>query len=148
MSMFVFLAWAVGGALCGALTVRVVEGEFARRGANVPKAWASLLLVAAMVYVAFSLWSDAPTAWRLTELLGVALYGALALVGLRHPRLIGLGWLLHVIWDVWLHMDGRPGYVPAWYVPGCTGFDIVVGMRLLLGRWESVSALHASVDRR
>ena len=33
---------------------------------------------------------------------------------------------LHVLWDILLHYDGHPGYVPDWYPGMCLGFDLVI----------------------
>lgn len=110
--------------------------EAARRRERLPSyeawAWAAFLLVAALIYVGFAVFNGASTAWTLTELGGVLGYGLVAWIGAaRFPPLVGVGWLLHVLWDVILHPGGHPGFVPSWYPPLCLGFDVYVGVALL-----------------
>jgi uncharacterized protein DUF6010 len=62
------------------------------------------------------------------EVGGVVLYGAAAWVGFRKSAaLLALGWAMHPVWDVALHLQ-YPGaaYKPDWYPWGCVGFDLIV----------------------
>ena len=68
-------------------------------------AWAGFLVVAALIYVGFAAFNGASKQWTWTELGGVAGYGLIAL---------------------------HPGFVPSWYPPLCLGFDVYVGVVLVV----------------
>ncbi|MCB9762056.1 MAG: hypothetical protein H6741_00220 [Alphaproteobacteria bacterium] len=123
------------GAVLGA--VSLVTTRLTARGRPDPafierSAWAFYLVVAALIYVGFAVAGDAPGGWMGAELAGVAFYGAVAVAGFwRWPRLVGVGWLAHGLWDFLLHPGGHPGYVPDWYPAVCLGFDLAVGVWLV-----------------
>ena len=130
------LVWVALGAGAGALAVWLTAREAARRRERFPSyevwAWAAFLVVAALIYVGFAAFNGASMAWTLTEVGGLAGYGLVAWIGAaRFPPLVGVGWLLHVLWDVVLHPGGHPGFVPSWYPPLCLGFDVYVGVVLV-----------------
>ena len=138
------VAWVALGAGAGAVAVWLTAKEAARQRGRFPSyevwAWAAFLVVAALVYVGFAAFNGASTEWTWTELGGVAGYGLVAWIGAaRFPPLVGVGWLLHVLWDVVLHPGGHPGFVPSWYPPLCLGFDVYVGV-VLVGRFRGTSA--------
>jgi hypothetical protein len=84
------------------------------------------LVVTALIYVGLALVGD-NRQWLVTELLGLALFGSLAWLGLRVSLWwLALGWLGHVVWDVGLHLDRAQPLVGAWYPLFCIGFDLVV----------------------
>lgn len=92
------------------------------------------LVVAALVYVAFS-FRPAGHGWHLLEVAGVALFGLLAVLGVKVSRgFLAAGWLLHVGWDVFLHAGPVPDFVPAWYPGVCVGFDLLVAAYAALSR--------------
>lgn len=107
-------------------------------------AWAVALVVAALIYVGFALVGGAGVPAIAIESVGVALFAALALFACRRgAAMVGLGWLLHVIWDVALHPVATTPFVPAAYPALCVGFDVTVGIYLLApagGRWKDGSA--------
>jgi hypothetical protein len=76
----------------------------------------------------------------LLELLGLALFGAFAVLGFLGRRWwLAFGWAAHAGWDVGFHTGGRGGYVPEWYPMLCVGFDLflsgfIVGLALLRER--------------
>ena len=83
------------------------------------------LVVTALIYVGLALARD--NQWLVTELLGFALFGGLAWLGLRvSPWWLALGWVGHVGWDVGLHLERAQPLVGAWYPLFCVGFDLVV----------------------
>lgn len=85
------------------------------------------LIGAALVYVLFAiLWADPPWLWW--ELLGVVIYGAVAIIGWRtSPLWLGVGWGLHAVWDAGLHLiGGGAEFAPEWYVIACISFDLLV----------------------
>jgi hypothetical protein len=110
------------GAVLGALLAIFVR---TRKGAEVGVLTLGLV-VTALIYVGLALAGDYRQ-WVLTELLGVALFGSLAWLGLRVSLWwLALGWLGHVGWDVGLHLDRAQPIVGAWYPLFCVGFDLVV----------------------
>lgn len=86
-------------------------------------AWAIYLVVAALIYVGFAL-RDAGDGWMSVEVLGVLGYAALAWLGLRRPRVLALGWLLHAGWDMVVHAGVAHDFVPLWYRWACLAFDV------------------------
>ena len=92
------------------------------------------LIVTALLYLMFAAAGGASTKWLALEFLGVLLYSALALAGLRgHRTALALGWAAHPVWDVFLHTSGGgAAYTPSWYPLACVGFDLVVAAAILM----------------
>jgi hypothetical protein len=100
------------------------------------------LVIAAVVYPVFALLGGAGWTWLGIELVGVAVFGALALATLRGrggtaaAAAVAVGWGLHPLWDVLLHASAvgafadapGAGHVPSWYPPACATFDWVVAL--------------------
>jgi hypothetical protein len=83
------------------------------------------LVVVALIYVVFGLFSDS-VGWKIIELIGVLIYGFFAWLGLKKSGwFLAVGWALHVFWDAGLHGVSTP-FVPHWYIGGCLGFDLLV----------------------
>jgi hypothetical protein len=84
-------------------------------------------------FISASHWSAAQAHGSSLEALGVLLYGAVAWVGFRKSAaLLALGWAMHVVWDVALHLQGAGAeYTPDWYPWGCLSFDLVVAGAVL-----------------
>ena len=88
--------------------------------------WRFALVIGALIYVGFALvgqqWD-----WLPIEFGGVLLYSFFVFLSFRFSILfLALGWALHVVWDLALHFDGHPGYVPDWYPGACLGFDLLI----------------------
>jgi uncharacterized protein DUF6010 len=86
------------------------------------------LFIAAGVYIVFAVRAGEGILWVLGELAGVAIFGGMALLGLRGSIWwIVAGWALHPLWDVGLHYlgPGRP-FAPATYTIACLSFDLLV----------------------
>jgi hypothetical protein len=86
------------------------------------------LFIAAGVYIVFAVRASEGALWVLGELVGVAIFGGMALLGLRDSIWwIVAGWALHPLWDVGLHYlgPGRP-FAPATYTIACLSFDLLV----------------------
>ena len=87
------------------------------------------LLIAALIYVAFALlWGDSQ--WVVFEVIGVLIFG-LFIRGAKRYSLyfLALGWGLHPIWDVGLHLIGPGRHIaPSWYVVVCISFDFAVAI--------------------
>ena len=86
--------------------------------------WAEILLVlAAIVYVAFSLIWDR----KYLQLTNFQLVAALLLLGASvmtgEILFIALGLFLHAMWDLW-HLATQKRYVPWWYAGACVYVDL------------------------
>lgn len=91
------------------------------------KLWENALILAALVYVGFAIFAQ-NWAWLPYEIIGVGLYGFAVILSRKFSAIwLGIGWVLHVLWDLLLHPNGHPGYVPDWYPGACLGFDLVIG---------------------
>lgn len=93
---------------------------------------AKALVVAAIIYIIFALvWGD--TRWLLIESIGVPVYGLFAWLSLRFSVYwLSLGWLLHPIWDVYLHLLGPGDHIaPEWYAIACISFDLLVALYII-----------------
>jgi hypothetical protein len=91
------------------------------------KSYAIGLVVAALIYVGFGLFSDS-LSWILIELAGVPICAVFAWLGLKRSGwFIAAGWALHPLWDAGLH-DYSTQFVPHWYIGGCIGFDLLVAV--------------------
>jgi hypothetical protein len=115
----------LSGAVLGAIFVGIAYAI--RRHTDRILAWG--LIVAALAYVvfSFSLDADARAGWLAVELAGVAVYGAMALRGVRgSPWWLAAGWLLHPLWDVALHYAGPGGtFAPTWWTIPCLSWDLL-----------------------
>jgi hypothetical protein len=89
--------------------------------------------VTALIYVVFALIGGASGRWLGLEAVGLLLYGGAAWIGFRKTTLVlALGWALHPVWDVALHLNGAgAGYTPGWYPWGCVSFDLMVAGAVL-----------------
>jgi hypothetical protein len=106
-----------------ALLVRYFAGAAAWRVLVV-----ATLFVAAGLYVVFALRAGEGTTWIVTEVVGVAVFGGMGVVGLFGSGWwIVAGWALHPLWDVGLHYlgPGRP-FAPETYTIACLSFDLLV----------------------
>jgi hypothetical protein len=114
----------VGGAVNGATFafVAIAIPRFTRQ------ILAAVLAVAALCYVAFAVAADAGAAWVAVEVAGAGIYGYAALRGVRGSAWwLVVGWALHPVWDVALHLAG-PGrsVAPVWYATSCLTYDLLV----------------------
>ncbi len=104
------------------------------------KVFATGLLIAAIIYVGFGLlWGD--VSWVSIEMAGVLLYGVFAYLGFRkHALWLAFGWLMHVGWDIGLHLFGPGAHiVPAWYAYACISFDVLMAGYIGFQFWVSRS---------
>lgn len=91
------------------------------------KILAIALLIAAIIYVFFALLRG-DSDWILIESIGVIAYGLVVWMAMRYSAYyLCVGWLLHPLWDVYLHLLG-PGHevAPQWYALACISFDLLV----------------------
>jgi hypothetical protein len=89
---------------------------------------AIFLITAAAAYFGFAVLAGAGPIWTLVELVGVIVFGTMALLGLRgSPWWLAVGWALHPLWDVVLHLIGPGGsFASQPYAVACITFDWVV----------------------
>jgi hypothetical protein len=117
--------------------------------------WVFALFLAGMPLVYVSSWfvyassglgsRDASTSWLAIELVGVPVYGALAVIGLRRsPWVLAAGILAHgVFWDAW-HIGWTP-FVPDWYAVGCLVTDVAMAIYVAVRSLPSArTSLHAA----
>ncbi len=96
-----------------------------------PLTYANMLIIAAMIYVGFALFTG-ELAWMYIEIIGVVLFFLMALIGLKVSYwFLAFGWAAHVLWDVGLHSVEKTPFVPGWYPAACVGFDLVIAGYLL-----------------
>jgi hypothetical protein len=92
------------------------------------RVYAVALGITAIAYLPIGLQRGATNGELGLELLGAALYGVAALLGVRRwPMLLAFGWAAHVAWDLFVHHARGMTFAPAWYPPLCVGFDLLVG---------------------
>jgi len=92
------------------------------------------LIIAAVAYVAFAIGAGESALWMVGELVGVGVYGAMGLLGVRgSPMWLAAGWALHPLWDVVLHYFG-PGssFAPIDYTIPCISFDLLVAVYIAI----------------
>lgn len=127
------LLGTLGGLVLALLSIATTRWQSRRLAPNDPQrvelaSWAIYLFLAAAIYVAFAL---REAGWMRLELAGLVGYTALAWYGVRRPRLLALGWLLHAGWDAILHAGAPETMVPGWYRWACLGFDFVAAIHLV-----------------
>lgn len=125
----IYIVWLLLGAILATAYIYVM-GKIKQPDFNTSMAIG--LIVAALIYVGFAfVWGNVQ--WIMIEAVGVPIYGGMAWLGLkRSPIWLGVGWLLHMPWDLFVHYIG-PGFhvAPEWYMFACFSFDLIVGGYLL-----------------
>lgn len=91
---------------------------------------AAFLAYMALVYVMrylFAFPGRPAGSWFWVELLGILIFGALAVLGLkRSPWFLAIGIGFHgLAWDSWHYRKST--YIPDWYVVACLAIDLAVG---------------------
>ncbi|MFK8008615.1 MAG: hypothetical protein AB8H03_19810 [Saprospiraceae bacterium] len=95
---------------------------------KIVKIWGNALLFAAIIYVGFAIFGQ-NWKWLPIELGGVIIYGIFVFLSKKYsPYFLAIGWATHVFWDLVVHPNGHPGYVPEWYPGVCLGFDIAIAV--------------------
>ncbi len=121
--------WLLLGLIAGAAFV-----AFARSGGpgRERAIYANGLLIAAAVYPVFAMiWGDG--IWLTVEMAGLVGFGILAWIGrYRSSPFLAVGWLLHPLWDVGLHLWGPGAHIaPTWYAIACVSFDVLLAAVIL-----------------
>ncbi len=89
---------------------------------------AALLVLTAGIYVGGALAVNEGLRWQLLQTW--LILGLIAAAWLVHPVFIAIGWLLHPAWDA-LHPKHIHTGLPAWVMPWCLVFDVMVGLAAL-----------------
>jgi hypothetical protein len=85
------------------------------------------LIVAAIIYVGFAVHGDGPK-WVGIELLGLMVYGAMAVAGWRGSMWwLAIGWAAHAGWDMIVHGIHTP-FAPRGYAIWCGAIDLTFGL--------------------
>ena len=117
-----FLELAIGITLAG-LTVLIIQ---ALPPEIHHKIYAVALILAASIYVGFSLLSQ-NTTWIFTETIGVIIFSLIAFIGVKFsPWFLVMGWLIHPVWDLLIDNHKLTTFLPHWYPTVCTGYDIAI----------------------
>ena len=121
--MGVFLEFLIGitAAAVGVFTIRIICN---RNGINF---WAWGLIIAAFVYIGFAAYAR-HIYGLMHGSLGLLVYGTSALLSRKFGTwLLGLGWLMHIDWDIFHgQFYLNTSYVPDWYPGICAGFDLFI----------------------
>ena len=91
---------------------------------------AGFLVAMPLVYVARYLFvslGHAANYWLWVEVLGVVIFVALAVLGVkRSPWFLAIGMVLHgLTWDTWHYRNST--YIPDWYAIACLAVDLTIG---------------------
>jgi hypothetical protein len=91
---------------------------------------AGFLVAMPLVYVGryvFSPTGRAVNYWFWVEVLGTAIFAALAVLGVkRSPWFLAIGMVLHgLAWDTWHYRNSA--YIPDWYAIACLSVDLTFG---------------------
>lgn len=112
-----------------ALLISRFAGEFVWRAFLV-----LFMFIAAGLYIVFAVLAGEGTLWLVGELIGVAIFGGVALLGLLGSLWwIVAAWALHPLWDVGLHYLGSGrSFAPETYTIACLSFDLLVAAYIAL----------------
>ena len=131
MALSAILIWYFGiGVLAAIGAVTISRARFSPRAEH--RFFALVLIPIAAMYLVFAAYfGDGPT--PPSEAYGVLVFVALALLGLRFPALLALGYALHGGWDlvheIQAHLGAGPGSsrsltdIPLAYGAFCAAFD-------------------------
>lgn len=91
-----------------------------------------LLVLIASVYYGFALSGHHKKA-AIIESIVASCFVLLGLFGLWFsPWILVGGLLLHGVWDLLHHNTGKLVKIPAWYIPFCASYDIIMALYLAL----------------
>jgi hypothetical protein len=95
------------------------------------------LVCIAGFYLAFAAYFGRASAWR-TELLAVASFSLLGILGARYTAVLASGYALHGIWDILHEVDMHTGYsvlsvgqlteIPLAYGVFCLAYDVAISV--------------------
>jgi uncharacterized protein DUF6010 len=118
------IAWLLLGLMFGLIFVNIVR----KRAQDGRLLLAGGIVVGAWIYVPLAITGNTDTRWLIVEVLGAALFTAMAWAGIRYSVWwLVAGWATHVLWDFGLHLSGQnTDFISAWYPLLCASFDSVV----------------------
>ena len=120
MNALLLVVLGVGSGLAGILLFKL-------QPARERQLYAIGLIVAAIIYVGFAMYGDGPK-WVGSELLGLVVYGAMAVAGWRGSMWwLALGWATHALWDIVVHGAHTP-FAPRPYAIWCAAVDVTFGV--------------------
>lgn len=123
ITMAVLLEGAIGGTVLSVLAFllsRFSKDIFGRSLLVI------FLFIAAGAYFGFATIAAPGSIWLFIEILGVIVFGSMALLGWRgSPYWVATAWALHPLWDAW-HLFGAGRFTPEFYAIACFSFDLLV----------------------
>ena len=130
MTIMYITTWLFIGVVASALLLKYVHNKPLAYRLNI---LGYSLVIAAVIYVLFAA-LDFSLTWLAIESVGLLLYGTFFLLSKRLGIcFLALGWLLHPIWDVGLHiLLSVESTAPSWYVVLCISFDITIASYLFV----------------
>ena len=131
----------------GILAAVITIGFIRRKAVQSERgSYATVLIVMAIVYVAFPLWTR-DLEWVLIETAGLAGFIVIAVLGRKvSPWFLVVGMFAHVIWDMAHHANVSAAFVPQWYPTACFGYDLLVAGYIAwrIKDWNAALASEAS----
>ena len=117
-----FIALILGGLLAYISTRSLLSGAETK-----PEVFNPLILVGmALIYVVFAAFDQRKNPLRI-EFFGLLIFSAIAVAAaLWFPMALGVGLVLHGIWDIAHHPNAINTKVPAWYPPLCAVYDFLL----------------------
>ena len=91
-----------------------------------------VLAVAGAIYAGFGLVEGSNNAVILEAISGL-FFGSIATIGtIYSPQILGIGFLLHAVWDCLHHWKVVKTEINPWYPSFCAIYDFIVGIYLLV----------------
>lgn len=150
--MMILLFSSVGAVAAIAMAIaarRIFEGWYEKLY------WSLLLFAIAAFYTGFAAWFQVPAdAWR-TELIGIAVFALIAVIGISSAYVLALGYFLHGLWDFAHSAFGTEIFghaasdIPLGYDMFCLGFDFASAAYLAWWpkQWDSPARFNPSFWR-
>jgi len=149
LAVILFL-YAVIGLMAAAGTISIARKIVGPKAEQI--FYAMFLIMIAAFYLAFAAYFDAATALRL-ETTVVAVFVALALIGVRLPLVLIVGYSLHGLWDLLHEFQAHAAYfafnpgqltqIPLAYGFFCAAFDFCMAAYFYTRRAEWIAAWKA-----
>jgi len=138
------IAWLSIGFLLGLIFVNIAG----RQAQNERFLLGMGIVVGAWIYVPLALVSKSDIRWLATEIMGAAIFTAVAWAGLRYSIWwLVVGWATHIAWDAGLHLIGKGNeFTASWYPLLCIAFDLVVAIYILLFARQENRAIDAHIS--